>query len=632
VSTSPDRLVAELSGRHRHIAVLAAHDVLGDWALAEDAAQLAFLLILNRLRGGDPRLLDRPEATVRRNARWAALKIRDARLHAQTAEDRCGRISPDDDSGPWSSAEARLVCEGILAALPDHYREAIQLRFFRDLPDAAAADRLHVTLRAYRRRLDRALAMARSLAADVGPKGAAAILAVHHGVRALRDRLRRAADLGDVWGTPVATTTALLVIAASPGGPAAAALPLLAAAPSPGGGLPGAPLAVAPVGATSSRGGVVVHAALTAPVATASAVPGRLGITAADETPQDTTIYSAAATPGSQGSGAAVAVGRGHACGCSVVFESRDGWHGWRAAAGPDLSAVSPQTRVALPPAYPADPRILLGSPAVSAIPDMVAPGFGADFTALPFTGWITVPWSFESDGTLFVATAGGLSRIGLTGVSADPAGTRPVVFIPPLMAGEVSAAAAPGSAVTFALSGQGSRVASVAAEPVGAYSVESTGGVPEFYTCSSAGGSCHRTVSSPTSLPVGMAVSPTFATDHALAVYGMQRDIHLSADSGTSFTTLPDPGGSVAWVAPATVNGAVTVWAVVARSGVWTVMQWLGRAGWHTVSPASWHPAALETIHPLLLAPDRVVILDDGADPVCTADAGRTWATACPA
>jgi len=162
----PERVVGELSRTHRHIAVLAAHDLLRDWALAEDAAQLAFVLILNRLRSGDAALLDRPEAAVRRNARWAAMKIGHARRHSETAEDRYGRGTVRDDAAMWSSTEARFTCEAILESLPEHYREAIRLRFFRQVPDGAAAASLRVTLRAYRRRLDRALTRARNAAGE----------------------------------------------------------------------------------------------------------------------------------------------------------------------------------------------------------------------------------------------------------------------------------------------------------------------------------------------------------------------------------------------------------------------------------------------------------------------------------
>jgi hypothetical protein len=260
----------------------------------------------------------------------------------------------------------------------------------------------------------------------------------------------------------------------------------------------------------------------------------------------------------------------------------------------------------------------------------MVAPGFDADFTSLPVTGWITVPPTFESDGVLLVATTGGMERISLAGATADAGSIRPVVFVPPAMGEEVTAAAAPGSSVTFVITGAGERLIMFGAAGVGTQEIDSAGGVPELYSCP-ARGQCSRIGPSPTLLVAGLTVSPSYATDHALVAYGTKQDIHLSTDSGMSFTTLPDPGLAVAWAAPATVNGVVVVWAVMARSGSWTVMQWDRSGGWHAVSPPSWHPAAYATVHALLLAADRVVVFPDGAPTLCTADDGHTWATVCP-
>jgi RNA polymerase sigma factor (sigma-70 family) len=537
---SPEGLVAELSRRHRRLAVCAANDVLRDWALAEDAAQLAFLGILNRLRAGDTEFLeDRAEAAVRRNARWAAMNMRTRRLRRESAEDRCGRADLEDGEAPWAESEAAMLCESILSELPEHYRQAIRLRFFGGLADADAASRLDVTLRAYRRRLDRALARARSVADGIGLRGAAAILLAFASIRvALRDTARRAGELGLAWGSPLAATTALVVLGSAPGAALARSIPP-AATPASGG---------AAVQQLTANHAVVAGQSLAAVAAPATPAPAPIprdhaapGPTAWQETPADSSIYSAAAAPSVQGgSGGLVALGYGETCRCQVMFESRDGWHTWRAAPGPAQDAFL--ARVVLPPAYPADPRIFVSWPALASGFDMVSPGFGQPFVTLPLGGEVTLPPSFERDGGFYVTTTNGMVRLGLDGVRLTVNLSRPAVFLPPVDGTVAAGAPAAGDDAAYALAASSADLAGSGL--AGLAGAAGDVGHPVLYRCDDEG-RCQG-VSAPAIDYAGeVAVSPQFATDHAIAVtWGPV--VLLSTDAGHSFTAIPDADGGV--------------------------------------------------------------------------------------
>lgn len=620
MSATPERLVEGLSRTHRHIAVLAAHDVLRDWTLSEDAAQLAFLLILNRLRSGDEALLDRPDAAVRRNARWAAMKIRAARLHSETAEDRYGRGTPSDDEGVWSSSEARFACEAILEPLPEHYREAIRLRFFRQLPDAAAASLLSVTLRAYRRRLDRALAMARSVAGDIGLRGTAAIMVALQRVRGVLRRIRGLGDLGFVWGTPVAQTTALAVIVLAPLGPAlGAATHHLEAAPRTTSGAAAQP-AAATIAQVASAGVIQQARPAQAPAPPVHvATPGAGALT---ETPADTTFSTAAAAPSSSGNGSAVAMGMGRTCVCQVMFESRDGWHTWRVAEAKGVPAFGSPIQLVLPPDYPNDPRIFLGSPSPGVTPDMVSQGFGAAFTALHVTGYLTASPTFEQDSTFLVAGPAGMTRFIL---GSDTPG--PMLFSPPAAANTMLVAPALGSNVYFTTATD-TNVMQVESSTAGGVSIVSPG-VGDFYTCT--GARCTGNSTPPVSTVYEIATSLQFPADHALAMSGAH-GVALSRDSGKSYTVLPDTGGPVDWLSVSSTEGHVVVWALVLTPHGVSFMRWDGGTSWRTMPSPGFAPTYPATTYPLMLGADRVVIFRNGVGALCTADGGRTWAPVCPA
>lgn len=140
---------------------------LGDRELAEDAVQEGFIQVLQHLqRGGDDLLELNPEGVVQRNTRWAASKLmaRDRSLdHKARLLDDPSRLRQAD---PWSQLEMRWQVEEIMRRLPVSQRAVLALRYVERLPDALSAERLGLTVKAFRCRLDRALLAARQVARE----------------------------------------------------------------------------------------------------------------------------------------------------------------------------------------------------------------------------------------------------------------------------------------------------------------------------------------------------------------------------------------------------------------------------------------------------------------------------------
>lgn len=157
--------VDSLFHRYHQTAVRRCARHTGDVALAEDAVQEGYIQVLQRLRSGDDTLLDgSAEGVVQRNARWAASKLM-ARDRSVTQK---ARMLDDPSLGghddPWVMLEMRWELDAILRNLPVSQREVLRLRYVDRLPDAVSAERLGMTVKAFRCRLDRALLAARQAA------------------------------------------------------------------------------------------------------------------------------------------------------------------------------------------------------------------------------------------------------------------------------------------------------------------------------------------------------------------------------------------------------------------------------------------------------------------------------------
>jgi RNA polymerase sigma factor (sigma-70 family) len=164
-AATPSAALDTLYHRYGAAAVRRTARRTGDHALAEDAVHEGFLQVLQRLRCGDEDVLaDHPEHVVQRNARWAASRLmaRDRSVSSKA------RMLDDPSLGapadPWDRVEARLLVQDILGRLPVAQRRLLDLRYVQHLPDAVSAARLGLSVKAFRCRLDRALAAARQLA------------------------------------------------------------------------------------------------------------------------------------------------------------------------------------------------------------------------------------------------------------------------------------------------------------------------------------------------------------------------------------------------------------------------------------------------------------------------------------
>jgi RNA polymerase sigma-70 factor (ECF subfamily) len=387
---------------HRGAALALARRVLRDEHLAEDAVQLAFLQILVRVRRGDDALLGtNPRAVVLHGTRWAALKLveRDRDRHAAESLDESPSAAAAD---PWAGVDARLTSDSIIAALPPHYRDALVLRYLEDLPDERAAARLALTVKAYRRRLDRARASARLVAT----RGAGSLVALLPGRRTLRlrgwhlrvdARVRQVrARLAQFVGSPGFSHWAMIV-----------AIATLSAG------------ALAPVGGseTAAAHGLVAHATDAARPSTLSPSPGRVpGAVAGRQPagPQATPALRPTATPRPTGliplldppPPDQVAVTtvvpaphyeRTHTVvleGNGYLYQSKDGGATWESWTPPVVGTV------VLPPAYPDDPRILVNTSGGAFTNNpvcMVAAFGGTTCTPLPLLGSAAFGARFDS-------------------------------------------------------------------------------------------------------------------------------------------------------------------------------------------------------------------------------------------
>jgi RNA polymerase sigma factor (sigma-70 family) len=369
-------LLDESFTAHRAAAISLARRILGDAHLAEDAVQLAFVQILVRVRTGDAELLAaNPRAVVLRGTRWAALKLaqRDRDRHAGVSLDQAGGEGATD---PWERAEARLVSSDIVASLPAHYRDALMLRYVEDQPDDSAAARLALTVKAYRRRLDRALVAARTSATRLGAGSAGVVLAMvpartrlllRHWYTRIDSRIRQArARLGFVTGGPgfshIAVVVAIAGISAAVLAPLGGSEPRSVAAPPLTGitamlsGAPGAAPGLAPqqTGRPGAQAGITTTMPPPRPPIGPTPQPTSLLPVLQAPPPSQANIDQVMPADRYESNHVIVLAATLPSCGCAALYRSDDGGATWQ-------GRVQSQSlgSFALPPHYPDDPRIL---------------------------------------------------------------------------------------------------------------------------------------------------------------------------------------------------------------------------------------------------------------------------------
>ena len=367
-ASDPLAFLDDTFARYRPAALALARRILGNVHLAEDAVQLAFVQILVRVRSGDVALLHaNPRAVVLRGTRWAALKLaeRDRDRHNGDPLEEASAAAVD----AWERADARLVSQEIVANLPPHYRDALALRFLEDQPDHRAAAQLALTVKAYRRRLDRALAVARVSAA----RTAGAVLALRPRPRWMRvrswhlridARLRQVrARLGGLFGSPGFTHWAVLVAVAGISAQVLVPVDSNASATAPRSGAVQA--AIAPASAampqSTSGGGVEPTAEPLAGDASRptsespSSTPGASSLLPLLDPPPFSSEQVVSVVPAPHYEQNHVILAQGYAGNHrGGLYQSSDGGATWQASTTGTLSG-----RPILPPDYPQDPRIL---------------------------------------------------------------------------------------------------------------------------------------------------------------------------------------------------------------------------------------------------------------------------------
>jgi len=614
-------LLAEAFARHERDARATAIRILRSAHLAEDALQVAFLQLLLRVQRGDGQLLTGDTAAVvRRATRWAALKIRE-RDQQRHAVAQLGDETGAPSSQPWELSELQALCSQVLDALPARYRAVLQLRYLDDLPDAVASSRLQITLKAYRRRLDRALAVGRRAASQLDiamhllvalPLRMAAHFGSRRGNRPLTGVIDGAAQL-------VAMAAVAGMIAglgngapASGGGASTQHAPTdrSANARAVGGGAPAGRAPADPVAVMLSRlpGAVAPHqSAAPAPLGPAPLIPG----SPQQATPERTMVQYIAPAPDYERTHTVVVTGTGWDCDCGVALMSRDGGASWTAAALP-TRGVAP---VVLSPSFPDDPSMIV---AEVGVPACLWPSLGAR-VCMPLP--ITAPVAFDAEYDKGFPVVYGNNTTGY-GVAAYNVKSLAIhLFAVSLEGSPLSLAAPTADAITsvyvLGFAHLDPREVGVKTQDYELYACTRT------FTCQ-----VHSTNAMWPSDPV-VDTQDTSADLIAGWSGGTFRGL-LSRDGGRTFATIPTPPGgrdieSLQLVGPSAapvvlgrvvLNGRDTYW----RDDMGST------SGWKEIGPAFAHLGGAVLA---ALSPQRILV-SSGVGLFCTADGGATWNARC--
>jgi len=333
----------------------------------------------------------------------------------------------------------------------------------------------------------------------------------------------------------------------------------------------------------------------------------------APTTPADTHLIAASPAPDYGRNHTVVALGEGNQCHCLLLFRSTDGGARWSTAPGPPDG-----NQIALPPTYPADPRVFIGNDALATgTVDYVAASFGGPYSPLPGApGQVALSSAFDrGDPIAFISTAGGVVAVNMSPVPHVAGAT----LVTSGVWGLASVITAPTGEGVLVLAPPGSAQLSAAAVPSATSSLLA----------------CHVTGCTEigtTGQPVAqrLLASVTYATDHVLAAYA-NTGVVVSTDGGLTFRPLALPAGVTSIRSLAVEDGRA--WLGAADDGGSLGAYWLqvgGGGAWHRVPiPDDASRAFSDAL--VAVAAGRVLAILDGQGYRCTTDAARTWAAACP-
>ncbi|HXA30095.1 MAG TPA: hypothetical protein VN193_15245 [Candidatus Angelobacter sp.] len=335
--------------------------------------------------------------------------------------------------------------------------------------------------------------------------------------------------------------------------------------------------------------------------------------------PFDMQLTAVATLPGTQSS-VIVAIGVDHRCGCPALTQSLDGGTTWEtspAAPPPDV------TQLALPPNYPADPRIFAGVDPVAGRAPYQAAAFDKPFTPLTGLppGQVAVSAHLEDgDPRLFSAA--------LTGVwSTNPNGAAPY---PPHEEIDYSS----GSAVQNVIGAIATPTPTLGGPALLAWA-PALAAVPGSATQPSLNSAMVRCpVAAPCVTVSTMSLSPgaLVTTASALVAY-KGNSAFISHDLGASFAQLllPDEAHVVTVQSVALVGTSLLPWVTMTSSdGATGVFRQDAHGSWSDVSNGE---RLLHTHRGALVAIDRGRVLDALVDAGyrCTAADVLRWLPRCP-
>jgi putative isomerase len=135
---SPQAL-AEIVRRYQDLVYAACYRILGDAALAEDAAQATFLVLWQKAGrlGAQVSLA----GWLYRTAGWTSMNAKKMQRRRQEHEQRAARMIPEErriEGASWE--DIRPCLDRALAALPSTQRESVVLRYLQGLPPDEVAE------------------------------------------------------------------------------------------------------------------------------------------------------------------------------------------------------------------------------------------------------------------------------------------------------------------------------------------------------------------------------------------------------------------------------------------------------------------------------------------------------------
>jgi DNA-directed RNA polymerase specialized sigma24 family protein len=452
--------------------------------------------------------------------------------------------------------------------------------------------------------------------------------------RRLTDASRRARNLAQsstvaAAAQPVGTFTVSLTVA----GLIASAVPVAVAATAGGSpwrsALASATLPEAIDGATTASSTLGEPIKVTAAPATRPpsgdssglSLPRLLpGGSAAAETPEDTQIFTATASPNYAQDHTIVALGYGKQCGCQALLMSTDGGADWQAADGPPSG-----DQIVLPPAFPRDPAIYVGysSGATTELNNYWTPRFGVGFQQLQRVpaGALALPAGFDdTDHRIVSSTPAGVWSTEVGSASPQPLlvetqGTAPATSVP---------LDSPSTGLMVLTSSQavGSR-ASVAAI--------STHGGETLWSCPPAQ-PCLQVAA--LALPTGaqLVASSSYGRDRSVVAY-LGGELYESADGGKSFggVDLPWVGAQFFHVVLAPTQAGTALWATVSHRAGWALMTRPSSGGNWAEADGGNRAITGSGGRLIVVSAQRLLFLPAQGGLLCSVNGGVTWEARCP-